>query len=156
MLAESKAKIHSLADRRGMSQPGPAIPTPVMPALEEERAEPDGLVFRESGLTTAQFTRHLSHVEEEATKSALQRYVGEVSANEIVTMVRNLSRLKARYVAVTLAAGTNSNPPTPDDTKEMRAMRERIEELEQGVRAIKEAIAHEMVPVAEVVPDSRR
>ncbi len=99
------------------------------------------------GLTTTQFTRHLAQVMDDQTRAALGRWVGEVDATEIVDMARNIAHMKARYVAMALAAASNRQPPTKADAQELRWMRERIEEVELAFQAVKDAVAGEMLPV---------
>jgi hypothetical protein len=101
-------------------------------------------------MTTAQFTRHIAHVIEDQTRTALDRYVGAVGAGEIVDMARHLGQMKARYIAQSLAVATDRKPPSRADAQEMRWMREQIEELELAFQAIRDAIANEMIPVRDL------
>ncbi|ABC21415.1 hypothetical protein [Rhodospirillum rubrum] len=100
-----------------------------------------------ASMTAAQFSRHLAQVIEDQTRRALDRYVGDVGAGEIIDMARNLGQLKARYIGQSLAVATNRQPPSRADAQEMRWMREQIEELELAFETIQRAIASEMIPI---------
>ncbi|WP_299439013.1 hypothetical protein [uncultured Rhodospira sp.] len=104
-------------------------------------------------LTTKQFNRHLAHVLEEQTKAAVSKYIGDVDPGEVLDLARRVANLRARYVASALAAAGGTAPPTKAEIDEMRFMRERIEELEQALAAVREAIANEVVQVKNVVGD---
>ncbi|MBB4313713.1 hypothetical protein [Roseospira marina] len=104
-------------------------------------------------LTTKQFNRHLAHVLEEQTRSAIAKYVGDVHPTEVLDLARRVAKLRARYVATALAAGGASAAPTKAEIEEMRFMRERIEELEYALATVREAIANEVVQVENVIAD---
>jgi len=125
--------------------------------LREARQAADG---REQGerlpsgrLTTQQFNRHLSHVEEEQTRLAIARTVGEVDPGEVLDLARRVANLRARYVATALASAGGKAPPTKAEIEEMRFMRERIAEMDHALSTVREAIASELITVKNVSPD---
>lgn len=109
-----------------------------------------GEVLEQDCRNAAQFTRHITTVLEEQTRAALERYVGDVKAGELVEMARNLGQMKARYMAHALAVGTNRTPPSREDAQELRWMREQFEELDLAFQAIREAITNEQVAVGDL------
>jgi hypothetical protein len=122
-------------------------------ALARGEAPPVTEALPAGRLTTKQFNRHLAHVLEEQTKSAITKYVGDIEPAEVLDLARRVANLRARYVATALAAAGGTAPPTKAEIDEMRFMRERIEELEQAFTAVREAIANEVVQVKNVVSD---
>ncbi|GEO82770.1 hypothetical protein [Pararhodospirillum oryzae] len=100
--------------------------------------------------TATQFTRHITSELEEQTRLALERYVGDIGADEVVDMARNLAQMRGRYLAQALAVGTNRQPPAREEIEELKGMREQIDELDLAFRAIRDAIAAEQVAVREI------
>jgi len=124
-----------------------AVSNPREVRMRETEALPEGR------LTTKQFTRHLTHVLEEQTKHAINKYVGNIEPSEVLNLARRVANLRARYVSAALAAGNATVMPTKTEVEEMRFMRERIDELEHALATVREAIADEIVQVKNVVTD---
>lgn len=122
-------------------------------ARPREDVMPDVDPLPEGRLTTKQFNRHLAHVLEEQTRHAITKYVGDVDPAEVLDLARRVANLRARYVATSLAAAGATAPPTRAEIEEMRFMRERIDELEHALSAVREAIANEVVQVRNVIAD---
>lgn len=96
----------------------------------------------ESGYVTAQqFLQHMDSVVADEARAVYKRYVGEVDPRELVDIARQISQYRAKHVGVALALAQSRNAPSRQELDELKDLRERAEEMEAALAAIKRAVA---------------
>jgi hypothetical protein len=109
--------------------PKPADAKPVLPPID-------------SAPTVRQFLSQLGAQERKLARKEALNAVIDVAPAEVEKLARLVARLRGRYLAKLIDLGNNTDTlPGELEIAEIRRVRERFEELEAGLAAVKEALS---------------
>jgi Lon protease-like protein len=118
---------------------------PVTPALE---------ALLDSGYVTAsQFLRHMDSVLADEARPVYRRYVGEIDPRELVDIARQISHYRAKHIGVALAMAQSRNPPSRQELDELKDLRDRADELDRALQAIKQAVSDDLLSLKGLARD---
>lgn len=104
----------------------------------ERLAKRDGHV--QAPLTARQYVQKLSSRARELEREQMNWALGRVEPAELEALVRQIARLKGRHATLVLEQAQGERPMRPQQLAEIRALREQVHELEQGLEVLKDAI----------------
>lgn len=114
--------------------PAPAKPAEGRPGLPAAPVD--------SAPTVRQFLSQLGAQERKLARKEALNAVIDVAPGEVEKLARLVARLRGRYLAKLIDLGNNVDTlPGELEIAEIRRVRERFEELEQGLAAVKTALA---------------
>ena len=118
-----------------------------------EPRDPDRRPGREAApripaeLTVQQYLRHLDDTLRDESKSGVMSLLVSVSREEMHGLIRASARAKGRYFASLLDVAGAKSLPSARQCEELRRLREVSEELEEGVRQLRDAVEAEVVQI---------
>lgn len=109
---------------------------------------------RRTGMTSAMFARQIEERAKEEMARRMAHACGELSPDEVETLIQRTADMRARYYAALLETGASRGVPQKDQFAELEALRHWAEELESGLEHLKDRIARGEVRVRGVDADT--
>lgn len=153
--APQKPVVHPAKALRPSVRPVAAQPKPAARPAEPlradrgtDRAEPQaawlqgqGAGLPRKGVNRQQLLRELDGFQRQQFTSEARKIVMDVSAREIESIVTIAAKLRGRYLAKLLDAGTSGRGPvTEGEMREIARCREMYEEARRGIDELKQAL----------------
>jgi hypothetical protein len=132
------------ADRRARAEAadGPREPVFARTAAPKPADAKPALPSIDSAPTVRQFLSQLGAQERKLARREALNAVIDVAPGEVEKLARLVARLRGRYLAKLIDLGNNTETlPGELEISEIRRVRERFEELELGLAAVKEALS---------------
>jgi hypothetical protein len=132
------------ADRRARAEAtdGPREPVFARTAAPKAPDAKPSLPAIDSAPTVRQFLSQLGAQERKLARKEALNAVIDVAPGEVEKLARLVARLRGRYLAKLIDLGNNTDTlPGELEIAEIRRVRERFEELEAGLAAVKEALS---------------
>jgi hypothetical protein len=132
------------ADRRARAEvaDGPREPVFARTTPKPADAKAAPLPAIDSAPTVRQFLSQLGAQERKLARKEALNAVIDVAPGEVEKLARLVARLRGRYLAKLIDLGNNTDTlPGELEIAEIRRVRERFEELEAGLAAVKEALS---------------
>ena len=116
--------------------------------LPAQRAEPalgrdfdDSPMSRAGGLFNGpQFLRHMDKLAARQSEAYFAELIGSIRQGEIEALINHAARIKARYLVTLLELEKLRTEPSAALIDELRSLRLKYEEMEQGLDLIKRAL----------------
>jgi hypothetical protein len=133
------------ADRRARAEAADGPREPVFARTSPSKpadAKAAALPAIDSAPTVRQFLSQLGAQERKLARKEALNAVIDVAPGEVEKLARLVARLRGRYLAKLIDLGNNTHTlPGELEIAEIRRVRERYEELEAGLAAVKEALS---------------
>jgi hypothetical protein len=132
------------ADRRtrAAATDGPREPVFARTGVSKPVETKSALPAVDSAPTVRQFLSQLGAQERKLARKEALNAVIDVAPGEVEKLARLVARLRGRYLAKLIDLGNNTDTlPGELEIAEIRRVRERFEELEVGLAAVKEALS---------------
>ncbi|MDH5750179.1 MAG: hypothetical protein OEY85_12790 [Rhodospirillales bacterium] len=108
--------------------------------LEPQGPKVPGGTTVAGALTAPQFVRLLDSLMREQTEKEITEAVIHAQPWEVTNLAKKSAKLKGRYMAALLDMSKDVSLPAADQIRELKGLRERYEELDEGLALIKETV----------------